>query len=64
MLSSFLFVTELKLMEKLWDTHRQGAGADCHPYKRRSLFFVRLFQFLVDIPYLDAEGLTELSHVL
>jgi hypothetical protein len=32
-------------------------------YYRRSLLLVRLFQFLVDIPYLDAEGLTELPQV-
>jgi hypothetical protein len=63
MMSSFLFVTELKLMGKLLDTLRQGAGADGYPYKRLSLFFVRLFQLLIDIPYLYTKGLTEFAHV-
>ena len=61
MLSSFLSVKEF-IIEKLWDTLQREAGADGNPRRRGSLFIVRLFQFLVDIPQLDDEGLTALHH--
>ncbi len=53
-LSSLIVVIGLKSKKTLQDTIRRGAGADRNHHGRGSLFLVRLFQFLVNIPYLDA----------
>jgi hypothetical protein len=63
MLSSIIVVMGLKLMKTLQDTILRGAGTDSNHHGGRSLFFVRLFELLVDIPQLNAEGLTESPHV-